>query len=605
MTTDRETPTPRRAGDTGRRTIEIPRTVTVGELADRLGQNPVEIIKNLMRMGIMASITQAVEFETVLPIAEFYGFEITEATPAHEASLGERMNEGKDADTANLETRPPVITVLGHVDHGKTSILDAFRKSDVVASEAGGITQHIGAYQVEANHGEENGRLVTFLDTPGHEAFTSLRARGAHVTDIAVLVVAADDGVMPQTIEAINHAKAAGVPMIVAINKMDVPGADPERIKRQLSEQEVLVEDWGGEVVSVPVSAKTGDGLSQLLDSIMLVAEISELKANPVGNPRGTVIEARLEANRGPIATVLVQSGTLRTGSTIVVGNTWGRVRAITNDRGERVKEATPSTPVEILGLQEVPKSGDILEEFANEREAREIVAKRLEAARATETQQLGSLEQLASQIGSGEVRDLNLIVKADVHGSLEAIRGSLERLGTNETRVVILHGDVGSITEGDILLASASGATILGFNARVETAARRLADIRKVEIRNYSIIYQLMEDIENTLAGFAAPLFQEVQEGAAEVKQIFEMRRGVRIAGSVVTDGRIRRGSMTRVVRRGETLYEGPISTLRRFRDEVREVNAGQECGIGMEGFLEFKEGDLIQAFHREERRP
>ncbi len=450
----------------------------------------------------------------------------------------------------------------------------------------------------------DNGRLVTFLDTPGHEAFTSLRARGAHVTDIAILVVDANDGVMPQTIEAITHAKAGDVPVVVAINKMDVPGADPERVKRQLSEQEVLVEDWGGDVVSVPVSAKTGDGLSQLLESVLLVAEISELKADPTTAARGTIIEARLEANRGPIATALIQSGTLRTGSTVVVGATWGRVRALTDYQGERIQEALPSTPVEVLGLQDIPRSGDVLEQVGSEREARAIVTERVAAAKVAETQQLGSLEQLASQIGSGEVQDLNLIIKTDVHGSLEAIRSSLERLGTEETRVIILHGGVGSITEGDILLASASGATILGFNARVETAARRLADTQSVEIRNYTIIYQLIEDIQNTLTGLAAPLFQEIQEGAAEIRQVFEMRRN-KIAGCVVTDGRIRRGSMTRVVRRGETVYEGPISSLRRFRDEVREVNSGQECGIGMEGFSEFEEGDLIKAFHREERRP
>ncbi len=600
MTTERSTGTARRARDGGPREIEIPRTITVGELAERLEQDPVDIIKNLMRMGIMASVTQAVEFESVVPIAQFYGFQITEAAPAHEASLGKRMSDQVDGvDEADLEPRPPVVTVLGHVDHGKTSILDAIRKADVVSGEAGGITQHIGAYQVQ-----EDEKLVTFLDTPGHEAFTTLRARGAHVTDIAVLVVAADDGVMPQTIEAINHAKAGGVPMVVAINKMDVPGADPERVKRQLSEQELLVEDWGGDIVSVPVSAKTGDGLDQLLESVLLVAEISELKAARSGPTRGTIIEARLEANRGPVATVLVQSGTLRTGSILVVGNTWGRVRALTDYRGDRIAEALPATPAEVLGLQDVPRAGDVLEEVVSDREARRIVEERIEATKAAETQQLSSLEQLASQIGTGELRDLNLIIKADVHGSLEAVRGSLDRLSTNETRVIILHGGVGSITEGDILLASASGATILGFNARVETAARRLADAQNVEIRNYSIIYQLIEDIENTLTGLAAPLFQEVQEGVAQVRQVFEIRRG-KVAGCVVNDGRIRRGSMTRVMRGTEIVYEGPISTLRRFRDEVREVNTGQECGIGMEGFTEFEEGDQIRAYHREERQP
>ena len=598
MTTERTTGTPRRVREGGLREIEIPRTITVGELADRLEQDPVDIIKNLMRMGIMASVTQAVEFESVVPIAQFYGFQVTEAAHAHEAALGERMGDrAAGIDEADLAPRPPVITVLGHVDHGKTSILDAIRKADVVSGEAGGITQHIGAYQVQ-----EDGKLATFLDTPGHEAFTTLRARGAHVTDIAVLVVAADDGVMPQTIEAINHAKAGNVPMVIAINKMDVPGADPERVKRQLSEQEVLVEDWGGDVVSVPVSARTGEGLAHLVESVLLVAEIAELKAATSGPARGTIIEARLEANRGPVATVLVQSGTLKAGSTVVVGTTWGRIKALTDYRGERMDQAEPATPAEILGLQEVPRSGDVLEEVGSDREARRIAAERAEAAKAAETQQISSLEQLASQIGTGELRDLNLIVKADVHGSLEAVRASLERLSTNETRVMILHGDVGSITEGDILLASASGATILGFNARVETAARRLADAQNVEIRNYSIIYQLIEDIENTLAGLAAPLFQEVQEGTAEVRQVFEIRRG-KVAGCIVAEGRIRRGSMTRVMRGAETVYEGPISTLRRFRDEVREVNTGQECGIGMEGFTDFEEGDRIQAYHREER--
>ena len=600
MTTERSTGTSKRGREADLREIEIPRTITVGELADRLDQDPVDIIKNLMRMGIMASVTQAVEFESVVPIAQFYGFQVTEAPHAHEAALGERMrDQTTDADEADLGPRPPVVTILGHVDHGKTSILDAIRKADVVSGEAGGITQHIGAYQVR-----EDEKLATFLDTPGHEAFTTLRARGAHVTDIAVLVVAADDGVMPQTVEAINHAKAGNVPIVVAINKMDVPGADPERVKRQLSEQEVLVEDWGGDVVSVPVSAKTGEGLSQLLESVLLVAEVAELKAVTSGPARGTIIEARLEANRGPVATVLVQSGTLKAGSTVVVGNTWGRVRALTDYRGNRTEDAGPAAPAEVLGLQEVPRAGDVLEEVPSDREARQIVAERVKAAKAAETQQLGSLEQLASQIGTGELRDLNLIVKADVHGSLEAVRSSLERLSTDETRVIILHGDVGSITEGDILLASASGATILGFNARVETAARRLADIQNVEIRNYSIIYQLIEDIENTLAGLAAPLFQEVQEGTAEVRQVFEIRRG-KVAGCVITNGRIRHGSMTRVVRGAEIVYEGPISTLRRFRDEVREVNTGQECGIGMEGFTEFEEGDQIHAYHREERRP
>ena len=455
----------------------------------------------------------------------------------------------------------------------------------------------LAAYQVDIH-----GNPITFLDTPGHEAFTTLRARGANVTDIAVLVVAADDGVMPQTVEAINHVKAADVPIIVAINKMDVPAADEERVKRQLSEQEILVEDWGGDVLSVPLSARTGDGLDNLLESVQLVAEISELTADTEVAARGTVIEARLDQNRGPVATVLVQSGTLQTGMTVLVGTTWGRIRAMTDFRGHRLREAGPSMPVEILGLADVPRAGDVLEIARSDQEARAMATERSESIESVDRRQPSSLEQYASQIGSGDVRDLNLIIKADTQGSLEALRSSVSRLGNESTRGKILHADVGSVTEGDVLLATASDATILGFNTRIETAARRLADTRGVEIRNYPIIYQLLDDLDNALRGLAAPLLQAVEEARAEVRQVFDIRGG-RVAGCVVIEGRVRRTSLARVLRDGEVIMDAPISSLRRYRDEAREVNAGQECGIGIEGFSDFEEGDVIMTYIQQER--
>ncbi len=574
--------------------LELSRAITVGELAERVGANPIEVIKNLMRMGVMAGLNDAIDAEVATPIARFYGFDV-ERVDSGEAALGERMADGEKTD--NLLPRPAVVTVLGHVDHGKTSILDAVRHTSVADGEAGGITQHIGAYQVDIK-----GSPITFLDTPGHEAFTTLRARGARVTDIAVLVVAADDGVMPQTIEAINHTKAADVPIIVAINKMDVPAADPERVKRQLSEQEILVEDWGGDILSIPLSARTGDGLDELLESIQLVAEIAELSADPELPARGTVIEAQLHQNRGPVATVLVQSGTLRTGDSVVVGATWGRIRALTDYRGNRVDEAGPSTPVEVLGLASVPQAGDILEAVGPEQDARAIATARATGTEIGEVRQPSSLEQYAKQIGSGDVRDLNLIIKADTQGSLEAVRGAISRLGNQNTRGNILHADVGSITEGDVLLASASNATIFGFNSRTETAARRLADTRGIEVRNYAIIYQLLDDLDNALRGLAAPLLQEVQEGRAEVRQVFDVRGG-RVAGCIVTEGRVRRAALARVIRGGEIVMDGPIASLRRFRDEAREVQTGQECGIGVQGFTDFEEGDVIVTYVQQER--
>tara|TARA_B100000029_G_scaffold508941_1_gene597038 strand:+ start:6755 stop:8527 length:1773 start_codon:yes stop_codon:yes gene_type:complete len=577
-------------------TFEINNAITVTDLAQRVGANPVEVIKNLMRMGIMASLNDAIDFEVASPIAQFYGYTIkltsSESDSPKTATASDSSNESE-----GQEARSPVVTVLGHVDHGKTSILDALRKTTIADREAGGITQHIGAYQFSASSGNN----ITFLDTPGHEAFTTLRARGARVTDIAILVVSADDGVMPQTLEAIDHAKAADVPLVVAINKIDLPDADPERIKRQLSEQELLVEDWGGDVLSVEVSAKTGQGLEDLMESTLLLAEILELKANPNSLVHGTVIEAELNAQKGPLATVLIQSGTLKIGDNILVGNVWGRVRAMTNHLGEAIREAPPSTPVRVLGLPEVPQPGEILEQVETEKEAKFISAERIGKDQPSSTQP-ASLEQLANQIGMGEIEDVNIIIKADVQGSLEAVRGSVQKANSESARANILHSDVGSITESDVLLATASGATIMGFNSRVESAALRLANNRGIEVRNYTTIYQLIDDLNNTLKGMVSPLLEEVNQGQAEIKEIFTINK-IKIAGCVVTEGVIRKDSMARIIRQKETIFEGPIMSLRHFRDEVKEVITGQECGIALTEFGEFMEGDFISTFTQEEK--
>ena len=579
-------------------TFEISNAITVTDLAQRVGANPVEVIKNLMRMGIMASLNDAIDFEVASPIAQFYGYTIKLKDNEPDSLQRETVANSDASDESEVqEVRSPVVTILGHVDHGKTSILDALRQTTIANSEAGGITQHIGAYQFSTSGGNN----ITFLDTPGHEAFTTLRARGARVTDIAILVVSADDGVMPQTLEAIDHAKAADVPLVVAINKIDLPDADPERIKRQLSEQELLVEDWGGDVLSVEVSAKTGQGLDDLMESTLLLAEILELKANPNTLVKGTVIEAELNAQKGPLATVLIQSGTLKIGDTILVGNVWGRVRAMNNHLGEVIREAPPSTPVRVLGLPEVPQPGEILEQVETEKEAKTISAERLEKDQTLSTQP-ASLEQLANQIGMGEIEDVNIIIKADVQGSLEAVRGSVQKANTALARANILHSDVGSITESDVLLATASGATIMGFNSKVESAALRLANNRGIEVRNYTTIYQLIEDLSNTLKGMVSPLLEEVDQGQAEIKEIFTINK-IKIAGCVVTEGVIRKDSMARIIRQKETIYEGPIMSLRHFRDEVKEVITGQECGIALTEFGEFLEGDLISTFIQEEK--
>jgi translation initiation factor IF-2 len=496
--------------------------------------------------------------------------------------------------------RPPVVTILGHVDHGKTSLLDAIRQAHVAEGEIGGITQHIGAYQIDYE-----GQKMTFLDTPGHEAFTAIRSRGARVTDIAVLVVAADDGLMPQTIEAINHAKAAEVPMIVAINKMDLPAADPERVKRQLSEHNLLVEDWGGEIISVGVSARTGDGLDELLADIQVLSEVSELRANPNKPANGVIIETKLDRRRGPTTTVLVQGGTLKIGDHVVAGSTWGRVRAISNDLGESVREITPAQPGEILGFGSLPEAGDLFTVTATEQEARAIATARERAKSAQQSQARAlTLEEVVKQIDVGDVKELNLVLKADVHGSAEAVRHSLEHLPGEDAKVRILHSGVGAVTESDVLLAGASDAIILGFSIGDEPGVERVADRAGVEIRHYNIIYRLVEDIEMALHGMVEPTLVDVTLGRAEVREIFPSRRGVQIAGCRVLDGRITRNASVRVVRGQQVVAESTISGLRHFRDEVNDVNAGTECGIILAGFNQYENGDIIEA-HREERAP
>ncbi len=580
----------------GTGTITLPETITVRELGEKLGISPIEVIKGLMKRGIMANINQAVEFEAAAALAQELGFQVEaegrQAAPARAAVAPE-----EEEDASRLQPRPPVVAVMGHVDHGKTTLLDTIRRTNVAAQEVGGITQHIGAYQVEVD-----GHRITFIDTPGHEAFTALRARGAQVTDIAVLVVAADDGVMPQTVEAINHAKAAGVPIIVAINKVDLPGADPERVKRQLSEHGLLIEEWGGDVIALPVSAKTGEGVQDLLEHIILVAELQELKANPDRPAVGTIIESELDPRRGPMATVIVQNGTLRVGDVVVAGETWGRVKAMFDEWGRPVREAGPSTPVKIMGLEEVPRAGDALRVLPDESAARELVEERRRERAAARAAHAITLEELAGQIAAGQARELNVILKADVQGSVEAIRGALERLSSERARVNVLHAATGNVTESDVLLAEASKAIIVAFQVKVEPGAQREAANYGVQIRHYQIIYQLIEDMQKALEGLLEPETVEVVEGRAEVRAVFRVRQG-KVAGCYVREGSIVRGAPCRVIRGGEVLHTGRISSLRRFQEDVREVSAGYECGIGVDGFNDFVEGDYIETFRRQRK--
>ncbi len=579
------------------RALVLPETMTVQFLSEILNQNPIDVIKQLMRNGIMASMNQVVDYQVATLVTTALGIRTTMAEPPTAAKGPKTATAFKD-DEADLMIRPPVITILGHVDHGKTSLLDYIKNSKVADGEAGGITQHIGAYQVESN-----GNPITFLDTPGHAAFTAIRARGARVTDIAVLVVAADDGIMPQTLEAINHAKAAEVPIVVAINKMDLPGADPERVKRQLSEQELLVEDWGGDIISVDVSATTGDGVDNLLESLLLVAEIGELKANPNKPANGVVIEAKLDRKRGPNTTVLIQDGTLNVGDFIVAGSAYGRVKAMNNDQGKSIQSVLPGYPAEILGFGSVPEAGDQLIVALNEREGRSMAeaAGKAQFSQAAQGRAL-TLEEVVNQIDSDEIKELNLVVKADVQGSVEAVRGALEGLVDEDAKVRVLHTGSGAVTESDILLASASEAIVISFSIGSEPSAEKLADRMGIEIRHYNIIYQLIDDVEKALHGMLDPVYTEVIVGRAEVREIFEGRRGTQIAGCRVTEGRMVRNGDVRVVRDGQIVQDGVVTSLRHFREEVNEMNAGTECGIILQGFNDYQEGDVLEV-HRQER--
>lgn len=579
------------------RALVLPETMTVQYLAEVLNQNPIDVIKQLMRNGIMASMNQVIDYQVTTLVTTALGIR-TSMAEAPTAAKGPAAKTTTTEDDADLVVRPPVVTVLGHVDHGKTSLLDSIKNTKVVDGEAGGITQHIGAYQIESN-----GHPITFLDTPGHAAFTAIRARGARVTDIAVLVVAADDGIMPQTLEAINHAKAAEVPIVVAINKMDLPGADPERVKRQLSEQELLVEDWGGDIISVDVSAKTGAGIDNLLENLLLVAEIGELKANPNKPARGVVIEAKLDRKRGPSTTVLVQDGTLKIGDFIVAGGAYGRVKAMSNDQGKPIKSVLPGYPAEVLGFNNVPEAGDQLTVAANEREGRSMAEANGKSDTGTSGQGRAlTLEEVVNQVGTDEVKELNLVIKADVQGSVEAVRGALERMVDEDATVRVLHSGSGAVTESDILLASASEAIVISFSIGAEPSAERLADRVGVEIRHYNIIYQLLDDIEKALHGMLDPVYTEIIVGRAEVREIFEGRRGTQIAGCRITEGRMVRNGDVRVVRDGAVVEDTTVSSLRHFREEVNEMNAGTECGIVLQGFNDFQEGDILEV-HRQER--
>ena len=572
-------------------------TITVKDLSERIGKPVGEIIKKLMMLGIIATINNELDYDTASLVCAEYDIELELklAETAEDALESENVEDAEE----DLQPRPPVVTIMGHVDHGKTSLLDYIRESHVTAGEAGGITQHIGAYTVNLK-----GQQITFLDTPGHEAFTAMRMRGAQATDIAILVVAADDGVMPQTIEAINHAKAAGVQIIVAINKMDKPNANPDRIRQQLTEYDLVDENWGGDTIMVPVSAHTGEGVDQLLEMILLVAEVQDYKANPNRKARGIIIEARLDKGRGPVATVLVKNGTLRVGDTIVAGTAYGRVRAMTNDKGERVKSAGPSDPVEVIGFGEVPDAGDLISAVDDDRLSRQVAEERKDKLRAAliKSQQKTTLDDLFNQISAGEIKDLNIIIKADVQGSVEAVRQSLEKLSNDEVRVRTIHGGVGAITETDVMLASASNAIIIGFNVRPDNNAREIAEREKIDIRLYRVIYNAIEDVQAAMKGMLAPKFRENILGHAEVRQTYKITGVGTIAGGYVTDGKIARNASIRLLRDNVVVHEGKIDSLKRFKDDAREVAQGYECGIGIERFNDVKVGDVIECFVMEE---
>ena len=575
--------------------ITMPESITIGELADKMKMQASALIKKLFMQGMMLSVNQEVDFETAENIA--LEFDIIAEQEEKVDVIKELLKEDEE-DEALMVKRPPVVCVMGHVDHGKTSLLDAIRKTNVISGEAGGITQHIGAYVVNYN-----GEKITFLDTPGHEAFTAMRMRGAQATDIAILVVAADDGVMPQTVEAISHAKAAGISIIVAVNKIDKPSANVEKVKQELAEYELLAEDWGGDTVFVPVSAHTGEGLEQLLEMVLLTAEMNELKANPNRKARGVVIEAKLDKGRGPVATVLVQKGTLHAGDAVAIGSAYGRIRAMVADNGEKIKEAGPSTPVEILGLNNVPNAGEILMSTKNEKEARSIAEtfinegreKLLEGSKAKAKM---TLDDVFSQIQAGNLKELNIIVKADVQGSVEAVKQSLVKLSNDEVVVKVIHGGVGAINESDVTLASASSAIIIGFNVRPDNTAKEIADREDVDVRLYRVIYQAIEDVEAAMKGMLDPIYEEKVIGHAEIRQLFKSSGVGMIAGSYILDGTFQRGCKVRISREGTQIFEGDLASLKRFKDDVKEVKAGYECGLVFDGFSEFKELDIVEAY-------
>ncbi len=573
--------------------VKIPDEINVGELASRMKKTAAEVVKTLMKNGVMASVSDVIDFDTAAIIAEEMGCKVEKEIIV---TIEEKLIDVSEDKEEDLKPRAPVVVVMGHVDHGKTSLLDYIRNTKVTAGEAGGITQHIGAYQVEVN-----GKPITFLDTPGHEAFTAMRARGAMITDVAILVVAADDGIMPQTVESINHAKAANIPVIVAINKMDKPEANPERIKQQLTEYELVSEDWGGDTIICPISAKTGQGIDNLLEMVTLTADVQELKANPDRTAHGAVIEARLDKGRGPVATLLVQNGTLKQGDVIIAGTAVGRVRAMTNAAGKKVNEAGPSVPVEITGMSEVPGAGDDFHAVADERMARELVEQRKheqKMAAAGPQNQKVTLEDLFSQIQQGEIKDLNVIVKADVQGSAEAIKASLEKIANDEVRVRVIHCAVGAINESDVTLAATSKAILVGFNVRMDANAQASAHRADVDIRLYSVIYDAINEIETAMKGMLAPKFREVSLGEAEVRQVFKITGAGIVAGCYVQTGHIQRGAKLRLIRDNIIIHEGVIATLKRFKDDVKDVAEGYECGITIEKYGDVKEGDIVEAF-------
>jgi translation initiation factor IF-2 len=578
-------------GEGGSGVVEIGETITVKELAEKLGKPTADVIKTLIFTGVMAAINQEIDFATAEKVCEKYECLVVKKEEKEELEVVEE----EEVVEENLVKRPPIVTVMGHVDHGKTSLLDAIRKANVTAHEAGGITQHIGAYTVNLN-----GEKLTFLDTPGHEAFTAMRARGAQVTDVVILVVAADDGIMPQTKEAISHCKAAEVPMIVAINKIDRPGANIDRVKQELTEYELVAEDWGGDTICVPVSAKTGENLEQLLEMVLLTSEMGELKADPKRKAKGTVIEAKLDKGRGAVATLLIQNGTLHVGDSILVGSTYGRIRAMFDDKGKSIKAAGPSIPVEILGLSEVPSAGDRFTVVKDEKTARNMAETRKQKIKDESFHSANrvSLEDLYNQIQEGTVKELGIIVKADVQGSVQAIKQSLEKLSTEDVKVRVIHGGVGAITETDVTLATASNALLIGFNVRPDSNATVIADKEGVEIKTYRIIYDAIEDVKSAMIGMLDPEYKEVVNGKAEVRMVYKISNIGTIAGCYVTDGKIIRNSEVRVIRDGIVIFESTLASLKRFKDDAKEVNTGYECGLSVEKFNDLKEGDVIESF-------